>query len=308
MKAQIRILAIIISLLISPSLVNAQFIKKLKKAVQKGAENAVEERVNQEVENASQRKMEEFMEEVFGPSTEYEGSGMDYGEMMGSMNFNVDTEDQYQFKGYTDMEITGTDEKGKEIDPSVIRFLHSDNSEHWGMEIENPEKKNDHVSMVLDHKNQATILFMENKDGEKTSMAYGMDWNKMMEKTSQSDMEKMEDEEFKFDKTGNTKNILGHECEEYQGENEDGTFSFWASKNPIPGFSSFFSNSNFFSSQAMKNKYPKVYEKLPEGNILETSYSSKTDKSTSIMKTLEINSSKDFDFNMAEYTNVMEAQ
>ncbi|WP_186756418.1 DUF4412 domain-containing protein [Echinicola salinicaeni] len=304
----VRIISFIICLIISPSLVNAQFIKKLKKAVQKGAENAVEERVNQEVENASKKKMEEFMEQVFGPSTEYEGSGVDFGEMMGSMNFNVDTEDQYQFKGYTDMEITGTDEKGKEIDPSMIRFLHSNNSEHWGMKMENPEKKNDQIAMVLDHKNKATILFMDNKDGEKTSMAYGMDWNKMMENSSQNDMEKMEDEEFEFDKTGNTKNILGYECEEYQGENEEGTFSFWASKEVIPGFTSFFSNSNFFNSQAMRNKYPKVYNKLPEGNILETSYTSKTDKSTSNMKTLEINNSQAFDFKMAEYPNVMQAQ
>ncbi|UCS91537.1 hypothetical protein KZP23_12290 [Echinicola marina] len=308
MKAYLRSLVLIISLLASPSLVHAQFIKKLKKAVQEGAENAVERRVSKEVENASERKMEELMEGVFGESSDYEGSGIDYGEMMGSMNFDVDTEDQYQFKGYTDMEVTGTDEKGKAIDPSTIRFLHSNNQDHWAMKMDNPEKKEGQVSMVFDHKNHATILFMENEKNEKSSMAYGMDWNKMIENSSKNNMEKMEEEEFNFDKTGNTKNILGHECEEYRGENEDGTFTFWASKEAIPGFTSFFSNSNFFNSQAMRNKYPKVYNKLPEGNILETSYSSKIDKSTSIMKTLEINNSEDFDFKMAEYPNVMQAQ
>ncbi len=40
---------------------------------------------------------------------------------------------------------------------------------------------------------------------------------------------------------------------------------------------------------------------------MEMNHESKTDKSTSVLKVLEINSSQEFDFQMADYPNAMTA-
>jgi len=308
MKKSRKLIVLILALSLGPIIADAQILKKLKRAAKEGVENAVERRVEKEIENAAQRQTDKYLEQVFGPPSSYEGGEYDYGKIMSSANLNVDTEESYRFKGYSDMEVTGTDEKGKKMDPVAFRSFLSDDSDFWAIKMDSDEKEVKETVMIFDNKNQATVLLMESDKGEKSSIAYGIDWNKMMESTAEDEMEEAEKEDFSIKKTGNTKTILGYPCEEYLTEHEDYTARFWVSSSPIEGYTSYWSKDNFLFSKNRKLKHKNYFDQLPEGDVLEMNYQSKVDDSSSIMKILEINTSEQFNFEMSAYPNAMKGQ
>ncbi|QDH79658.1 DUF4412 domain-containing protein [Echinicola soli] len=312
MRTDNLLLAVLSAIFLLPVPSHAQFLKKLKKAAQEGVENAVERRVSNEVENAARKQTDKYLEQIFGPSSDYEGGDYDYSKVMSSIDMNAATEDSYHFTGYTDMEITGTDEKGKAIEPVTFRSFLSGNTDFWGIEMENQDKEAEKTVMIFDHKNNASVLLMENEKGEKNYMAYGMDWTKMMENTGDKEMDSINNEinseEFNITKTGNTKNILGYLCEEYHSENEDYVADYWVSTEPIEGYASYWSKNNFLFSKKVKQKYQGYYDQLPDGDVLEIHYASREDKSITHMTITEINTTEKSDFEMDEYTNAMKGQ
>lgn len=283
----------------------AQLLNKLKKAAQDGVEKAVERRVSKEIENAAARQTDRYMNQVFGPPSEYEGTDYDYGKMMGSMNMNVETEDSYSFTGYTDMLLTGTNEKGKEIDPTQFRSFLSTSEELWGMEMENDEKDLDKAIMIFDQKNKATIMLMTDKKGEKSRIAYSLDWAKMMEGAMENELDET-DSTLHLTKTGNTKTILGYTCHEYLSEGEGYSATMWVSDEPIEGYASYWSKNNYLFSKQMSQKYGDQFNELPDGNVLEIHYSSKENKGVTTMQVTEINTTEEVTFVMDDYINIME--
>ena len=285
--------------------VNGQLLKKLKQAAEDGVKEAVERRVEHEVEKAVQKQTDRYMEQIFGPPTQYEGRGYDYGKMMESINMNVETEDSYSFTGYTDMEISGTNEKGKPIDPTMFRTFIDPEGQSWGIELESDDKDLKRTVMIFDNHHQATIMLMESNEGEKSRLAYGMDWSKMMEAGTDETAETM-DETFNFEKTGNTKTILGYTCDEYVTDTETYNATYWVSREPVTGYTSYWSRNNFLFNQQMKKKYSDYLDKLPEGDMMEMTYTSKEDDNVTIMKIIDINTSTQNEFVMADYKNAME--
>lgn len=296
----------IILLILMPFTMQGQLLKKIKRAAQEGVENAVERRVSQEIENAAARQANRYMDQVFGPPSDYEGTDYDYGKVLSSMNMNVETEDSYSFTGYTDMVLTGTDEKGKAIDPTKLKSFLSQQGEYWAMQMENNEKNLENAIMIFDQPNQATIMLMEDKKGEKSMMAYGLDWSKMIEAGTEEGLENSTDTLFSLTKTGNSKTILGYACDEYMTDHPDYSATYWVSAEPIEGYTSYWSKNNFLFSQQMKNKYQAYFDKLPEGDVLEMNYVSKKDKGTTRLVVTDIDTKTDFKFVMADYINIME--
>jgi hypothetical protein len=294
----------IILLIIMPLTMHGQLLNKLKRAAQDGVEKAVERRVSQEIENAAARQTNRYMDQVFGPPSEYEGTDYDYGKMLGNMN--VETEDSYSFTGYTDMELTGTDEKGKAIDPMQLRSFLSQEGEYWAMQMENNEKDLENAIMIFDQPNEATIMLMEDKKGEKSMIAYGLDWSKMMEAGAEEGLENTTDSLFSLTKTGNSKTILGYACDEYMTDHPDYSATYWVSAEHIDGYTSYWSKNNFLFSQQMKKKYQAYFDKLPDGDVLEMNYVSKKDKGTTRLVVTDIDTNTAFNFVMADYLNIME--
>ncbi len=144
MRSFISYLAIGLLMAVSTT-ATGQILNKLKKAAKDGAQEAVERRVAHEIEKAAQKQTDKYLEQLFGPPTQYEGGNYDYGEIMKSFNMNVDHADSYTFPGYTDMEISGTDQKGKEIDPTMFRSYSNPADQIWAMEIETDEKDHSFV-------------------------------------------------------------------------------------------------------------------------------------------------------------------
>ncbi len=301
----LRTVFLLLCFLISFIPAEAQLLKKLKRAAEDGVKSAVERRVAHEMEKAMEKQTDKYMEQIFGPPTQYEGTGYDYGKMLESLNMDVEIDEMYSFTGYTDMEITGTNENGKEIDPAIFRTFMNPEQEAWGIELESDEKEVESSIMIFDNKHEATIMLMENDKGEKSRLAYGMNWSKMMEEAAEDNLEEVA-EEFNITKTGNTKSILGYACDEYVSETDTYAATYWVSQESVTGYTSYWSKNNFLFSQQMKNKYNSYFNKLPDGDVLEMNYVSKDDNSITHMEIKEINDSQVFEFMMEEYPNAME--
>ena len=295
----------------------SQLLRKLKKAASDGVSRAVEKTVEKEVEKATQRQLEKTFRNLYGDgddngdSESGQGStdnpSYDFSKVMGSINMNVDTESEYSFSGVAVMEIKSTNEKGKEEDPVIFNSFLSDNPNYYGMEFIDPDQKNKNEKsvIIMDHKNKATIILVEN-DEEKSSMAFGMDWGGMMENYSES-TDNNPIENASFEKTGNTKDILGYTCEEYSMTSEDSEGSYWISKDPIEGLEGFWSKNSPFVTKKMKEQNSSFYGSFPEGNIMEMTFKDKKEGNSSEMKIVKIDNSKPTKFDLADFPNPMKA-
>ncbi|MDX5478157.1 MAG: DUF4412 domain-containing protein [Cyclobacteriaceae bacterium] len=299
MKKLIVLLSLIFITL--PFQAHSQLMKKIKQAAERGVSNAIEKKVESETEKLAQRQLEKVFTGIYGP----EGlPGMDMGKILEGISADVPVADAYQFSGYSVMEFTGKDEKGKIQEPTNIKTFFSDNQSTLGMEIENKDKKSNESDPIIiyDLERNASIILFEN-EGKKTRMAYGLDLNKIAEGVELDDAESEDDELPKFRKTNNTKTILGHLCEEYEVEDEDGKASYWFTEKPIQSRSLFWGESNPFLSAKMKNQPMESFKNMPQGNLMEMHYTSLKDKSEILMTILAINENHPQTFEMAEYQN-----
>jgi hypothetical protein len=305
MKPQISFYLTIVFLL-SPILADAQILNRIRRAAEQGVSNAVERRVEKEMENATQRQLEKAFGELYGSEANIEGTGLDLSKLMKGVNLNVPTEDAYRFSGKAVMEMNGTDEKGKAIDPVLMITYLSEIADYSGMEFSTVDQKQqkdgmEKTIMIFDMKNKASVILVEN-EGERTSMALGFDAD-IEERILDNDTLNLDD--IKFEKTGNTKTIAGHLCEEYKAENEEGMASYWVSREPVKEFTSFWGKNSPFLTKRVKSANKEYFDKLPDGDVLEINSKSKTDKSTWIMTTKSLDTSSNTTFVMADYPNMM---
>ncbi|NHE59973.1 DUF4412 domain-containing protein [Cyclobacterium plantarum] len=312
MKSRTSFLLIILLSLISWD-AQSQLLKRIKRAASEGVSRAVERTVEKEVAKATQRQLEKAFSNLYGDMGSGENGSpdgnYDFSKIMGSINMDVETESSYSFSGLAVMEINSTDEKGKTQDPILFNSFLSENPDYFGMEFINPESKNasEKAVIIMDHKNQATVMLMDNEDG-KSSMAFSIDWQGMMDGVELEEEETSPNtEDFSFEKTGNTKDILGYTCDEYRVMSDEMEGTYWLSQSPIVGMESFWSKNSPFITKKMKEENQEYFSNLPEGNILEMDFTSKEDQSRTQMKMIEIDTNKTSNFDLAEYPNAMKA-
>ena len=292
----------------------AQLLRKLKNAAEAGVSRAVEKTVEKQAQKATERQLEKAFENLYGGpdslmSSGSDGAKYDFSKIMGSINMNVETEEAYNFSGNAVMEISSTDEKGKTSDPIRFNSLLSQETDFYGIEFSDGGKKSesDKTVIIFDQKNNATVMLMENED-ERSSMAFSLDWEGMMEGMDipeEDNQNEAEMKDFKFEKSGKTKSILGYTCDEYVVVSEEVEGNYWVSQSEIDGFSSFWGKNNPFVSKKLKNENTSYFEQLPEGNILEMDFLSKEDQSRTQMKMIEIDQNNSTSFDMASYPNPM---
>ena len=307
-----RSLNLLIALILTaiPLVSEAQLLNKIRRAAEQGVSNAVERRVEKEVEKATQRQLEKAFGELYGPSADDPSGSYDFSKIMKGINMNVQTEDSYSFSGTAVMEITGTDEDGKAIEPMIMKTFLNEDSEYSGMEfsVADQKQKNDieKTIMIFDMKHNASIILVENEDG-KTSMAYGLDFGAIGESVVENDTV-TSGEDFNFKKTGKSKTIAGYTCDEYTTASEEYTGSFWVTQESVGGFGSFWGKNNPFLSKKLKNADNHYFQNLPQGDILEMTSQSKVDKSSFKMTMTEIDHTVSNNFVMADYPNMMAGQ
>ncbi|WP_075352316.1 DUF4412 domain-containing protein [Algoriphagus marinus] len=279
----------------------AQFIKKLKQAASQGMENAIEQKVEEEAQKMMARQLEKQLAGLYGEDAQGAPVNFDMNKILAGIGEEVPTADSYEFTGFVTMELETKDEKGKSMDPITMKSFLGQNSEYTGMEISDPKNPNTITIMIFDMENKASILLMENEE-TKNSFAYKLDFDDVLDETSVS----VEESNFKIEKTGNTKDILGYTCDEYFVKSEDGQGTYWITEDLINGSNSFWSSNSPFASSKMQEKYADHFANMPKGNFMEMDFTS-TDGSEVMMKVIDIQASQPKTFKMSDYPNMMQS-
>ncbi|WP_332914309.1 DUF4412 domain-containing protein [Algoriphagus boritolerans] len=179
------------------------------------------------------------------------------------------TESEYAFTGYMVMEVRNTDKKGRSEDPVKMQYLLSDNLEFMGMSFADPKSPENSTTSIIDTKNEAIVMLMENK-GEKSSMAIRIDHEKKCrEWWTRKWRNNARILNTKSPKPGTQKTILGYQCEEYLITSEDGEGHYWVTEKPIEGLSLFSPQSNPMVSNKTMDQYSSMFSNAPKGSFLE---------------------------------------
>lgn len=279
-KSTLSILIIVGSMVILPT--EAQLLKKIQNAAVQGVENAATKKTRETTEKATNNAIDGMLDGFMKPAP---------------------TESEYTFTGYSVMEVTSTDKKGKSEDPVKIQYLLSSDTEFMGMSFANPDQPNAVTTSIMDTKNQAIVILLEEK-GQKSSMAMKMDFDKMQEMVDDEAVEQLDTPEYKITKTGNSKSILGYPCEEYLVTTEDGTGNYWVTEKPIDGFSMFSPQSNPMVSNKTMDRYASMFSNAPKGSFMEMVFTD-TDGAVTNMKVVELKTDSPRKFKMSDYPNMM---
>lgn len=297
MKTTITLLLLVIFLIASVDS-HAQFAKQLQKAAERGVARAVERKVEIEMEKLAMRQLNKVFKDVYGTEDMGKIPGMDIKKILESIENDIEVDESYNFTGYSVLEMTGQDEKGKPIDPVILKAYLSEDSNITAMEFSEKNKKtSDTYVMIFDFNRSISITLFEN-DGQKMRMAFGYDYSAMSQAI---DMKEDEDQNVSFQKTGNSKKIMGHDCEEYLIETDENITNYWVTKNPITGQPSFWGQNNPFLTARMKDANPNLFNDLPAGNMMEAYMKSKKDKSLTEMKVTDLKEDDPKSFLMEEY-------
>lgn len=260
----------------------AQLLKKIQNAATQGAQNAVTKKAENETNKVGNKAMEG---------------------MFGNMMEPAPTESAYEFSGFMVMEIVNTDKKGKSENPVQMQYMLSKNPEFMGMAFIDPENPENLTTTIMDTKNQAMVILID--DGKsKSSMSMKVDYEGVQEDVNKEAESKLENPEYKLEKTGNKKDILGYSCEEYLVITEDGEGRYWISEKPIDGLSIFSPQSNPMISNNTMDRYTSLFSSAPMGSFMEMIFKDKEGNVTD-MKVIELNTNKAKSFTMAEYPNRM---
>ena len=192
---------------------NAQFINKLKDKLQRGAERAVLDKAEEETYKLTSKALEKMIRERFKNLS------------LDSINFlpKDSLPPNYRFNWDYQLSVNSDDEQ------MLVDYLLTENRGYFGSSTEqNPE-----MIMVFDMNLKAFITYMEN-DGEKTAMAV------RIPDINVGEADSLSDGSFTFEKTGNTREIMGYTCEEYIGETPENKSMIYITQEAEVGFGDFF--------------------------------------------------------------------
>ncbi|MBS3915326.1 MAG: DUF4412 domain-containing protein [Bacteroidetes bacterium] len=147
------------------------------------------------------------------------------------------------------------------------------------------------MNMVLDLKDSITYMLME-ISGEKHGMC--MDMNSPMVKAKVKEMKGDSSFDFtKYKKTGNTKKILGYNCEEFKYQDKNKTQIFWITKDGGDWWKAF--------NQVWNNDNGLVTAKGFEGMLLAMQMTDKKQNVNMNMEVTELNIDKPSEMSTKDY-------
>lgn len=284
-----------ISLFISIISINnleAQLLKKLKKRVQAATEEVVIEKVAQK----SAQETGKVMDSLLNIDPEYQSNYQNQlNQMMLAGGESIPIEDSYAFDKTVmyKMEITGDDK------PSIVNYemWFSDSSEYMATRVqgnESPDSRDMPSSMlsILDEKNKAMIVIMKE---QKMAQVLSMDKIKDIA-LAENEQDSVVTDFNSIKKSGRTKKILGHTCEEFTSTNESNTFSFWITED----LELFQKNMFFNLSKSLGGNSFNTIPEEAKGFMMEMHYENSENNETTTMTVIDIQSIKNT-INMNEY-------
>ena len=216
MKTTYQIVVILLTIFLGTISTEAQILKKLKKGVQQATEEVLVEKAAEEIAEETEKLLDTLTEE------QKQGEQEEMNAVFGQGGEDIQTEPVYQFD--TNVHYEMVFESNGESSRVAYSMWFSKSENYMGTEVTDMGSDNNQdipVSMmtILDDKNQATIVLMEE---QKIAQVIAMDRLKEVaeEEGTEAYFESLE-------KTGNRKQILGYDCEEYRSVNADLVYTFW---------------------------------------------------------------------------------
>lgn len=285
----------------------AQFVNRLKNAAERGISRAIEKKVESEMEKVARRQLDKVFKDVYGIDPSDSANNERINQIMQSVYTDVEVSEAYNFDGFSTIHFSGIDEKGKDIEPFQLTSYLSADPNLTGMQFKGEEsKKSDGgtFTLIYDFNRNVAITLMVN-EGQQMRMAYAYDAQMLAAPVeTMGEAGDSENESLKFEKTGNTKSILGYECDEYLIETDENTTLYWVTQSPVNSTPSFWAQNNPFMTARMKASNPIILGQLPTGNMMEAYVTSKKDKGKFEMKVIAIQPDKPQSFVMADYPSI----
>ncbi|MGQ1890735.1 hypothetical protein ACT29H_09860 [Thermophagus sp. OGC60D27] len=287
--------------------------KKAKEKAEQKAEDRAEEKLDEQIDKGLD-KAEEALE---GNDVNTEDSQSEENKelnrissMMKSMGVSsepVSVADSYGFSSKMKIHYSSLNKQGKVKDEGDVVTYISPGEKNFAYEFISDEpdqdKGNTKGMFIMDFTNNATIVLME-EDGRKTGVIYGIRSIENVFKGVADEMDENNDGEnmdLRPKKTGRTKNILGHKCEEYTYETEKQKGAFWIAKSV-----KWISEDTYFSIFKAK-----LYsEGIFEGTLMESESHDKEKGTVSKMLVTELEENANVRFELGEYelTNIGSVQ
>jgi hypothetical protein len=258
----------------------AQLLKKLKKRVQETTEDVIAEKAAQKAAQESGKALDSLLDIDPEYQANYEKQ---LNIMMAGGNDSIHTEDSYEFKTQILYRMTTT---GKDKTSEVDYEMWFDNDAPYMATRVVDNKNSDPRDMpasvltIMDNKNNAMIVLME-----KQKMAQVISMKKMKDvATAENETEQIETELPEIKKTGNTKKIMGYQCEEFVSENKTSKYSFWVTRELA-----LFQKNMFFNMS--KSLGGNTFDYIPEdaqGLMMEMNYEDFEQQEKGSMKVVDI--------------------
>lgn len=270
----------------------AQLLKKLKNRVKEATEDVIADKAAEKVAQESGKALDSLLDIDPDYQPQYP---QQIQQMMAAGSENIPVEESYLFNTRVTYKMTMTDKKKSSIVNYEMWF--SEKEAYMATKVEGDENTDSRdmpsaVISILDDKNQAMIILMEEQ-----KMAQLLSMSKIKDIAVKENEIDANDTDFKnIKKTGNTKKILGYNCEEFMSENESNKFSFWVTKE----LALFQKNMFFNVSQSLGGN---TFEDIPQeaqGFMMEMNYENLSNNEKGNMIVVDIQN-QDKTILMADY-------
>jgi hypothetical protein len=291
-------LTLLVSLL-SFNSTQAQLLKKLKKRVQAATEDVIVDKVAEKAAQETGKAMDSLLQ-IDPDYQPYSQAQLEQFMVQDSVDFPMEATYEFNTRVTYQMEFSSKDNS------SIVDYgmWFSENENYMATQVKNIKSKEKNqqdmpASMlsVIDEKNKIMIIFMEDQ-----KMAQVLS----MEKIKEISVEENEAENTNTDfeglkKTGQTKKILGYNCEEFAAVNNENNFSIW-----ITDELELFQKNMFYSiNESLGGKTFKNIPKDAKGFMMETHFENLVNGEKGKMIVTEINKqSKSINTSEYQYMNL----
>lgn len=260
MKLPNKNVLILLFCIISTSVVNAQFLKRLNREVQRSAENAAINRAEQIAADAAgdaiEKGVTKGIESLFANK---------FGDSTSSVNI-VDPSalpDSYEFEWMYTLQMQ-TNNGLFNID-----YFLKPKATYFGAKPDMKQSKTmGNMFMVMDLERNTNTIFMES-NGTKMAMPSYISNDMNMESENES-------KEYTFKEIG-TKKILDYQCQGYKMENEDSVMIVYITKDAPVSFTQLFSADTKNIPKGFNSKW---LTKLENGLVMEMEHTNKNENNT----------------------------
>ncbi len=271
---------------------DAQILDRVLRRSKQKIERAAEDLLVEKASEAIARKVYKSMSDAFDQmlldamkqDSSYSGSDGDsiavqYGELartwMERMNESVDLPDQYEFDRRVVVETTD----GNDVQEIVM--LLSEDEALFGME---QEEKGETRTIIMDLEKDVTVMYVVDKKGDRTAQAIPNIFSLSADMAGH-----VQDslEQWTIRKTGKSKEILGYQSHEYEGESQDFETTFYLTEDlDIDWRSSFMGFMEKFMSVQYQEQMDDIKGFLLESHTLHKK--KKKDRSSWVTKNIGI--------------------